>query len=265
MIVVTAATPGVALVILLDLGGDGASAIERGAFGQLRLHQQRALILLRQKPRRHGAAEAQNRGDRDADQRQGQQHPRREPPDDAGIAALHAVDAALHRADDPAGRRAVAQQQRAQGRRQGQRVQRRDQHRHRHGDGELLVELADDAGDESDRNKDRQQHQGDRDDRRGDLAHRRFGRVGRRHFGMLGDHVLDRLDDDDRVVDDDPDRQHQRQQRDRVGRKAERQHHRKGADQRHRHRDDRHQGRAQAAEKDKDDRPPPAQRLRAGS
>ena len=70
---------------------------------------------------------------------------------------------------------------------------------------------------------------------------------------MLGQHVLDRLDDDDRVVDDDADRQHQRQQRDRVGRKAERQHHSKAADQRHRHRDDRHQCRAQPAEKDEHD------------
>ena len=47
--------------------------------------------------------------------------------------------------------------------------------------------------------------------------------------------------------------QHQRQQRDRVGRVAQRQHDGEGADKRHRHRDDRDQGGAQVAEEDEDD------------
>ena len=205
-------------------------AVERGALGQLRLDQQGALILLRQKARRDGAAKPNDQDDGGPDQRQIQQHPWRQPPDNAGIAALHGVDAALHRADDPAGRPTVAQQQSAERRRQGQRVDRRNQHRHRHRDRELLIELADDAGDERDRDEHRQQHQRDCDDRPGDQAHRGFGRVSRRHLRVLGHHVLDRLDDDDRVVDDDPDRQHQRQQRDRVGGKADRQHHRESAD-----------------------------------
>ena len=42
-------------------------------------------------------------------------------------------------------------------------------------------------------------------------------RLGDRELGILLDHALDVLDDDDRVVDDDADRQHQRQQRDGVG------------------------------------------------
>ena len=58
-------------------------------------------------------------------------------------------------------------------------------------------------------------------------------------LGLVLEDVLDRLDHDDGVVDDDADRQHQRQQRDGVGREAERQHDGEGADQRDRHGDDR--------------------------
>ena len=56
--------------------------------------------------------------------------------------------------------------------------------------------------------------------------------------GLLLQHALDVLDDDDRVVDDDADGQHQGEQRHRVGGIAHRQQHREGADQadRHRHR-----------------------------
>jgi hypothetical protein len=50
--------------------------------------------------------------------------------------------------------------------------------------------------------------------------------------------AVDVLDHDDRVVDDQADRQHQRQQRQQIDREAERQHHREGADQRQRNRDD---------------------------
>ena len=49
-------------------------------------------------------------------------------------------------------------------------------------------------------------------------------RLGHRQLGLLLDNTLDVLDHDDRVVDDDPDRQHQRQQRDGVGAIADRQH-----------------------------------------
>ena len=72
-------------------------------------------------------------------------------------------------------------------------------------------------------------------------------------WGSVFEDVLDRLDDDDRVVDDDADRQDQREKRDGVGREAQRQHDRKGADQGDRHGDDRDQGRTQVPEKDEDD------------
>ena len=69
---------------------------------------------------------------------------------------------------------------------------------------------------------------------------------------MLLHYSLDILDDDNRVVDDDADRQHDRQQRNRVGGVADRVQHNKGADQAHRHRQGRDQRRAQAAEEQVD-------------
>ena len=58
-----------------------------------------------------------------------------------------------------------------------------------------------------------------------------------RELRLFLHHALDVLDHDDRVVDDDADREDDRQQRDRVGGVAHRQQHGEGADQAHRHRD----------------------------
>ena len=109
------------------------------------------------------------------------------------------------------------------------------------------------AGNEGDRHEHRKQHQRDRDDRRGDLGHRLLGRLGGRQAGLLLHDALDILDHDDRVIDQDADRQHHREQRDRIGRIAQHQQHREAADHADRHRDGRDQRRAQAAEKDEDD------------
>ncbi len=70
----------------------------------------------------------------------------------------------------------------------------------------------------------------------------------RRQIRLLLHHPLDVLHHHDRVVDDDADRQHHRQQGDGVGRVAERQQHREGADQADRHRDGRDDGGAQVAQ-----------------
>ena len=105
----------------------------------------------------------------------------------------------------------------AERRRQRQRVDRRDHHRHRDRDRELPEQLARDAGNEGDRHEHREQHQRDGDDRRGDLAHGAPRRFGRRESRGPSPAVLDRLDHHDRVVDDDADREHQREQRHRVG------------------------------------------------
>ena len=67
------------------------------------------------------------------------------------------------------------------------------------------------------------------------------------------DPPLDVLEHDDGVVDDEADRQQQRQQRQHVDREAERADQQKAADQRHRDGDRRHQRRADAAQEQQDD------------
>ena len=69
-----------------------------------------------------------------------------------------------------------------------------------------------------------------------------------RELRMLLHHALDVLDHHDGVVDHDADRQHDGEQRHRVGRIADGVEHDEGADQAHRHGDGRDQGGAQAAE-----------------
>jgi hypothetical protein len=87
-----------------------------------------------------------------------------------------------------------------------------------------------------------EQHQGDGDDRRGHLRHGLFRCFRRGQLRFRFEDVLDGFDDDNRIVDDDADRQNQCQQRNRIGRKAEREHHGESADKRHRHGNDRDQG-----------------------
>ena len=92
----------------------------------------------------------------------------------------------------------------------------------------------------------------DGNDRPGDLCHRLFRRLGGRQVGFLLQDAFDVLDDDDRVVDQDADRQHHREQRNRVGAVAHHQQHREAADHADRDRDRGDQGRAQGAEKQED-------------
>ena len=68
------------------------------------------------------------------------------------------------------------------------------------------------------------------------------GRLARRQAVL--DVVLDRLDDDDGVIDDDADGQHQAEQRQVVQAEADRRHDGEGADDGHRHGDQRDQRRA---------------------
>src|SRR5215469_18020859 len=65
--------------------------------------------------------------------------------------------------------------------------------------------------------------------------------------------ALDVFDDDDRVVDDDADRQHQAEQGQVVERYAEGREDREGSDQRDRNRDDRDDSRTPALQEEKDD------------
>ena len=86
--------------------------------------------------------------------------------------------------------------------------------------------------------------------RTADLVHRLDRRIARRT--PLFDLRLDRLDHDDRVINHQPDRKNQPQQRERVDREADGRKEHEGADQRDRNRQDRNQGRAPVLQKDED-------------
>ena len=95
------------------------------------------------------------------------------------------------------------------------------------------------------------EHERDADDRSGDFLHRLEG-------GFLGrkpmlDVMLDRFDDDDGVVDDQADGEHEAEERERVDGEAEQREKHERADQRNRHGQQRDQRRAPALQEDEDD------------
>ena len=144
------------------------------------------------------------------------------------------------------------QQQRAQGRRERERDDAGQRDRDGHGDGELLIELAGDAAEERDRNEHRTEHQHDGHDGTGDLAHRFDGGFLRRHL-VVPHQALDVFEHDNRIVDDDADRQHHGEQRQGVDREAEQPESGEGTDQRNRHGNQRNQRGAPVLEEDEDD------------
>src|SRR5215207_5040834 len=151
------------------------------------------------------------------------------------------------------------QEQRAERRRKRQRVDRRDDRRGGDRQRELAIELAGYAGDEGGRHEHRRQHEGDREYSAADLVPGLVGGGARRH--ALRDVALDILDDDDRVVDNDADRQDEAEQGQRIEREAERAHHRESAYERHRDRDDRDDRRAPRLQEHDDDDDDEDQRL----
>ena len=145
----------------------------------------------------------------------------------------------------------MLQQLGAHHRRQRQRDEARDQHRAGQRQRELDEQLAGAPGRERHRRIDRDQRQRHRDHGEGDLLDAADRRRIRLHAVL--DMAMDVLQHDDGVVDHEADRQHHRQQRQRVDREAERIHQRKGADQRHRDGHQRDQRRAERAQEDEDD------------
>ena len=114
-----------------------------------------------------------------------------------------------------------------------------------------LEQRAGEARDEADRRIDRGQR-----DRHGDDRQRDFARaLSAASSGVMPvlDVAVDVLDHDDRVVDHQPDRQHEGEQRQEIDRIAQRQQEHHHADQRQRDGDDRDQRRAQIAEEQEDD------------
>ena len=118
------------------------------------------------------------------------------------------------------------------------------------GDRELLIQAAGDARNERGRHEDRREHERDADDRAGDFLHRAQRRVARRQAVL--DVMLDRLDHDDRIIDDETDREHETEERERIDAKAEKRKEHERANERHGHGAERDQGRAPALQEEKD-------------
>ncbi len=147
-----------------------------------------------------------------------------------------------------------------QRRRQGQRHEHRQHHRRDDGQRELSVDDACRSTEKGHRQEHRRQHQGDGDQRDLDFAHRLDRRVARTHPRILVHHALDILDHDDRVVDQQADRQHQAEQGQGVDREAGDREDAEGTEQHDRHRDRRDERRTPALQEhehhddDEDDR-----------
>ena len=158
--------------------------------------------------------------------------------------------------------RRAAQEQGCQRGRQRQRVEGRDHGGDRDRQRELAVELAGEPADERDRDEHGAEHQRDRDDRAAHLVHRLYvASVGVR---PELDVALDVLDDDDRVVDHDADREHEPEQRQRIDREAEAEQHRERADDRDRHREQRDDRRAPGLQEHDHDEHDEQQRFEQG-
>ena len=103
-------------------------------------------------------------------------------------------------------------------------------------------------GNEGKRHEDREQDEGDGDDRRGDRLHRLLRGLAGGELRVLLHGRLDGLHDHDRIVDDDADGEHHRKQGDRVRGVAHGEQHGEGADEAHRDGDERNEGGADAPE-----------------
>ena len=122
----------------------------------------------------------------------------------------------------------------AERRGQDQGHQDRQRHRRHDGDGELAIDHAGRTAKEGHRQEHRRQHQADADQGAGDFLHRFQRRVIRTELFLMHD-ALDVFDHDNRVVHQQADDQHEREQRQRVYRVAEHGQDAEGAQQHDRH------------------------------
>ena len=173
-------------------------------------------------------------------------------PELAAVPIGNSVENAVDHPDEAAAQHLPAQQQRAHHRRQRDRDDAGNDHRTRQGESELAEQRPGDPAEKADRGVDGGERQGHRDHRTRDLAGADQRRLGR--GPTLLDVPVNVLDDDDRVVDDEPDRQDHGEQGQEVEAEAQGCHDGPGADQRQRDGDDRDHHAAQAAEEQKDHR-----------
>ena len=134
--------------------------------------------------------------------------------------------------------------------REGQRIEGADHGRDRDGERKLFIELPGDAADERGRNEHRAQHEGDGDDRAADFIHRFLCGFNRREAKR--NVTLDVFHDDDGVVHDNADGEHDAEQGKVVQREAKQLHHGERADERHRHSEHRNDRRAPGLQENED-------------
>ena len=162
------------------------------------------------------------------------------------IPIARALEQSVERREDATERSAVRvrldapEQERRHRGRERQREDRRQNHRDGQRQRELFVELAREAAEERDRHEHRGEHQRDCDHGAAHVGNRRFGSLERRHRSVI-EPFLHRLDHHDCVVDDDADREHDAEERERVDRKSKRSECSKCADERDRNHQDRNQ------------------------
>ena len=137
------------------------------------------------------------------------------------------------------------EQERRERGRECQRVEGRDEYRDCDRQSELLVEPTLNAAHERNWQEDRREDQRDADHRPGDLLHRLRRCIDRRHPFL--DMTLDRLHDHNRVIHDQANGEHEREQRQRVDREAQERKRGEGPNERHRHGNDRAERRANSA------------------
>ena len=160
-----------------------------------------------------------------------------QPRDDALVAARHLLESAVEHSGEPAllSARIMLEHRRAQRRRQRQRQEKRERHGSDQRQRKLPINDADGTGEKRHRDEHGRQHQRDADESAGNLPHRLARRVARRK-PLLRHDALDVFDDDDRVVDENPDREHHPEHRQNVDREAH--HVERGASAEQRDRDD---------------------------
>ena len=139
----------------------------------------------------------------------------------------------------------------AEGRAERQRDEAGDDRRCRDRHRELTEEQSGDAGKEGGWHEDGAERERNRDQRPADFVHRPMGCLRGRH--AVAHVALDVFDDDDRVVDDDADRQYQGEQGQVVERYAQGREDRERPDQGDRDRDHRNDGRSPALQEDEYD------------
>ena len=221
-------------------------AVERSARRQLEGRDEIAAIERRHEARRRAAKKLRRHADQQAIDDKREKPHAHQPRGPRAIALRHGVEEMIEAREESMDERhhppfrfllllvSRFQENRGERRRQSERHESRDQRRRGDGDRELLVEGALQPGDIGDRHENRAEHQRNCDQRAADLVH---GLV----RGLLGRHAeveiaFDILDDDDRVVDDNADGEHQSEKRQRVEGEAQELHHQKAADEGHRNR-----------------------------